>query len=110
MQALPVDPLLDMTCNTTDGCLGVQCTAQGLVGVETYYKFLLLPCQQPREVLIMSGSGNQVAWEEVVKFNHSREVNINSEAADATAELLTVTFEDWNDSVLLGVSEDVMHI
>ena len=108
MQALPVDPLFDVMCNTTDGCLGVQCTAQGLFGVETYYKFLLLPCQQPRGVLIISGSGNQVAWEEVL--NHSREVNVSSEAADATAELLNVTFEDWNDSVLLGVSEDAMHI
>ena len=108
MQALPVDPLLDVMCNTTDGCLGVQCTAQGLVGVETYYKFLLLPCQQPRGVLIMSGSGNQVAWEEVL--NYSREVNVSLKAADGTAQLLSVTFEDWNDSVLLGVSKDVMHI
>ena len=108
MQALPVDPLLDMTCNTTDGCLGVQCTAQGLVGAGTYYRFLLLPCQQPREVLIMSGSCNQVAWEEVL--NHSREVNVSLKAADATAEQLSVTFEDWNDSVLLGVSEDAMHV
>ena len=108
MQALHVDPLLDVTCNTTDSCLGVQCTAQGLVGAGTYYKFLLLPCQQPREVLITSGCGNQVAWEEV--FNHSREVNVSLKAADAAAELLSVTFEDWNDSVLLEVSEDAMHI
>ena len=92
----------------TDGCLGVQCTAQGFFGAGTYYKFLLLPCQQPRGVLIISGSGNQVAWEEVL--NHSREVNVSLKAADATAELLSVTFEDWNDSVLLGVSEDAMHI
>ena len=108
MQALHVDPLLDVTCNTTDSCLGVQCTAQGLVGAGTYYRFLLLPCQQPRGVLIISGSGNQVAWEEVV--NHSREVNVSLKAADATAQLLSVTFEDWNDSVLLRVSKDVMHV
>ena len=108
MQTLPVDPLFDVMCNTTDGCLGVQCTAQGLVGAGSYYKFLLLPCQQPRGVFIISGSGNQVAWEEVL--NHSREVNVSLKAADTTAELLNVTFEDWNDSVLLGVSKDVMHI
>ena len=104
---MSVYPLLDVMCNATDGCLGAQCTAQWLLGVETYHKFLLLPCQQPRELLLISGSGNQVAWEEVL--NHSREVNVGPKA-DATAQLLSVTFEDWNDSVLLQVSEDVMHV
>ena len=108
MQTLSVDPLLfDVMCNSTDGCLGVQCTAQGLLGTRTYYKFLLRPCQQPRELLLISGSGNQVAWEEVL--DHSREVNVSLKA-DATAQLLSVIFEDWNDSVLLQVSEDVMHV
>ena len=108
MQTLSVGPLFYVMCNPTDGCLGVQCTAQGLYGAGTYYKFLLRPCQQPRELLLKSGSsGNQVAWEEVL--NHSREVYVSLKT-DATAQLLSVTFEDWNDSVLLQVSEDVMHV
>lgn len=87
-------------CNTTDGCLGIQCTAQLFPGTQTYSKSVLLPCQRPRAIRIFSVLNDSVILDDVIN---------QSKVFDHTLPVLgllqiNMTFEDRNDSILLGVS------
>lgn len=91
-------------CNTTDGCLGIQCTAHVPQGSQTYSKVVLLPCQRPRAIHIISVYNDQVLLNDVI--NESKVFNYTLLGIPLE---INVTFEDRNKSVLLGVSYYMCH-
>ena len=88
-------------CNTTDGCLGIQCTQQVSQGQQTYSKFVLLPCQRPRAIHVISVFNDEVLLDDVI--NQSKVFDYRVPVYGLTVHI-NVTFEDMNDSVRIGVS------
>ena len=88
-------------CNTTDGCLGIQCTAEVSEDKQTYNKFVLLPCQRPRAIRTISVFNDQVLLDDVI--NQSKVYDYAIPGLPLTLHI-NVTFEDMNDSVRIGVS------
>ena len=93
-------------CNTTDGCLGIQCTAHVSQDSQTYSKVVLLPCQRPRAIHVISVYNDQVLLNDVI--NESKVFDYTLPGIPLTLEI-NVTFEDRNNSVLLGVSYYMCH-
>ena len=89
-------------CNTTDSCLGIQCHAQLIPGTQTYSKSVLLPCQRPRAIHTISVFNDQLILDEVI--NQSKVFDYTVPVVGLVVQV-NMTFENMNDSVLLGVSD-----